>query len=55
MACGVAGEVTIEGTRLDHLEMVVLKLGEMGLDVSPTPDGLWAAATSGCRPSTWRR
>src|SRR6266513_1674176 len=43
MACGVAGgEVTVEGTRLDHLEMVVLKLGEMGLDVSPTPDGLTA-------------
>ena len=43
MACGIAGgEVTIEGTRLEHLEMVVLKLGEMGLDVSPTPDGLWA-------------
>jgi UDP-N-acetylglucosamine 1-carboxyvinyltransferase len=43
MACGVAGgEVTIEGTRLEHLEMVVLKLGEMGLEVSPTPDGLWA-------------
>ena len=43
MACGVAGgEVTVEGTRLDHLEMVALKLGEMGLDVSPTPDGLSA-------------
>jgi UDP-N-acetylglucosamine 1-carboxyvinyltransferase len=43
MACGVAGgEVTIEGTRLEHLEMVALKLGEMGLQVSPTPDGLWA-------------
>ena len=43
MACGVAGgEVTVEGTRLDHLEMVALKLGEMGLVVSPTPDGLSA-------------
>jgi UDP-N-acetylglucosamine 1-carboxyvinyltransferase len=43
MACGVAGgEVTIEGTRLEHLEMVALKLGEMGLDVSRTPDGLCA-------------
>jgi UDP-N-acetylglucosamine 1-carboxyvinyltransferase len=43
MACGVAGgEVTVEGTRIDHVEMVALKLGEMGLDVSPTPDGLWA-------------
>ncbi len=43
MACGVAGgEVTIEGTRMEHLEMVALKLSEMGLQVSPTPDGLWA-------------
>lgn len=43
MACGVAGgEVTIEGTRLEHLEMVALKLGEMGLEVSRTPDGLCA-------------
>jgi UDP-N-acetylglucosamine 1-carboxyvinyltransferase len=43
VACGVAGgEVTVEGTRIEHLEMVALKLGEMGLDVSPTPDGLWA-------------
>ena len=43
MACGVAGgEVTLEGTRIEHLDMVVLKLGEMGLQVSPTPDGLWA-------------
>jgi UDP-N-acetylglucosamine 1-carboxyvinyltransferase len=43
MACGVAGgEVTVEGTRTEHLEMVVLKLGEMGLRVSPTPDGISA-------------
>ncbi|HMF83186.1 MAG TPA: UDP-N-acetylglucosamine 1-carboxyvinyltransferase [Acidimicrobiia bacterium] len=43
MACGVVGgEVTIEGTRLEHLEMVALKLAEMGLEVAPTPDGLWA-------------
>jgi UDP-N-acetylglucosamine 1-carboxyvinyltransferase len=43
MACGVAGgEVTVEGTRIEHLEMVILKLGEMGLRVTPTPDGLWA-------------
>jgi UDP-N-acetylglucosamine 1-carboxyvinyltransferase len=43
MACGVAGgEVTVEGTRIEHLEMVALKLGEMGLDVCPTPDGLSA-------------
>src|SRR2546421_436369 len=41
--CGAAGgEVTGEGTRTEPLEMVVLKLGEMGLRVSPTPDGISA-------------
>jgi UDP-N-acetylglucosamine 1-carboxyvinyltransferase len=41
MACGIAGgEITIEGTRLEHLDMVVRKLGEMGLEVSPAVDGL---------------
>ncbi|MCZ7525110.1 MAG: UDP-N-acetylglucosamine 1-carboxyvinyltransferase [Acidimicrobiia bacterium] len=45
MACGMAGgEISVEGTRLEHLEMVVLKLAEMGMRVSPTPDGLWARA-----------
>jgi UDP-N-acetylglucosamine 1-carboxyvinyltransferase len=43
MACGIAGgEIELVGTRLDHLEIVVMKLGEMGMRVSPTPDGLWA-------------
>ena len=42
MACGMAGgEITLLGARMEHLEMVVLKLGEMGLKVSPTADGLW--------------
>ncbi|HUF85178.1 MAG TPA: UDP-N-acetylglucosamine 1-carboxyvinyltransferase, partial [Acidimicrobiia bacterium] len=45
MACGIAGgEIAVEGTDLAHLEMVVVKLGEMGLKVSRTPDGLWARA-----------
>ena len=45
MACGIAGgEIVVEGTELTHLEMVALKLGEMGLEVSPTPDGLRARA-----------
>lgn len=46
MACGIAGgEIELVGTRLDHLEIVVMKLGEMGMRVSPTPDGLWARST----------
>ncbi len=45
IACGIAGgEIELVGTRLEHLEMVVIKLGEMGMRVSPTPDGLWARA-----------
>jgi UDP-N-acetylglucosamine 1-carboxyvinyltransferase len=45
MACGIAGgEITIEGARIEHLELVAMKLGEMGLKVSPTPDGMWARA-----------
>ena len=45
MACGIAGgEITLEGVRLEHLEMVATKLGEMGMRVSPTPDGIWASA-----------
>jgi len=45
MACGIAGgEIAIEGTDLAHLEMVAVKLGEMGLKVSRTPDGVWTRA-----------
>jgi len=45
MACGIAGgEATLLGARLDHVETVVMKLSEMGLQVSETPDGLWARA-----------
>ncbi|MDP9387709.1 MAG: UDP-N-acetylglucosamine 1-carboxyvinyltransferase [Actinomycetota bacterium] len=38
------GEITIEGARADHMDMLLLKLGEMGLRTSPTGEGLWAAA-----------
>ena len=45
MACGIAGgEIELVGTRLEHLEIVVSKLCEMGMRVSPTSDGLWALA-----------
>jgi UDP-N-acetylglucosamine 1-carboxyvinyltransferase len=45
MACGIAGgEIELTGVRPEHLELVTLKLGEMGMRVSPTPDGLWAHA-----------
>jgi UDP-N-acetylglucosamine 1-carboxyvinyltransferase len=43
MACAVAGgDLVLEGIPLTHLEMVVAKLGEMGMEITPTPDGLQA-------------
>ncbi|HET9727836.1 MAG TPA: UDP-N-acetylglucosamine 1-carboxyvinyltransferase [Acidimicrobiia bacterium] len=45
MACGVAGgEIELVGVRPDHLDIVVMKLCEMGMRISPTSDGLWALA-----------
>jgi UDP-N-acetylglucosamine 1-carboxyvinyltransferase len=50
MACGIAGgEIELHGVRLEHLEMVVMKLGEMGMRVSPTPDGIWAFSSKRLR------
>jgi UDP-N-acetylglucosamine 1-carboxyvinyltransferase len=36
------GEITLRGARPDHMDMLCLKLGEMGMRISPTADGLWA-------------
>jgi UDP-N-acetylglucosamine 1-carboxyvinyltransferase len=45
MACGMTGgEIELIGTRPEHIEVVVMKLCEMGMRVSPTNDGLWARA-----------
>ena len=42
-AVGVAGgEITLEGARPDHMTMLMQKLGEMGMRISPDPHGLWA-------------
>jgi UDP-N-acetylglucosamine 1-carboxyvinyltransferase len=47
MACGIAGgEIELVGIRAEHLEIVVMKLCEMGMRVSPTSDGLWARGPS---------
>jgi UDP-N-acetylglucosamine 1-carboxyvinyltransferase len=44
-AVGMAGgEITVEGARHDHLDMLIEKLGEMGVRVAPCPGGLWAAS-----------
>ena len=43
-AVGIAGgEVTLEGARPDHMDMLTLKLGEMGVRTSPTGGGIWAS------------
>jgi UDP-N-acetylglucosamine 1-carboxyvinyltransferase len=45
MAVGITGgDAMLLGGRIDHVETVVMKLGEMGLQVTPTPDGLEARA-----------
>ncbi len=44
-AAGLAGgEVVVEDARIDHMEMLARKLGEMGITVDQTPDGLSAAS-----------
>lgn len=44
-ALGVAGgELTLIGARHDHMDMLVAKLGAMGMRISPTDEGLWAMA-----------
>jgi UDP-N-acetylglucosamine 1-carboxyvinyltransferase len=42
-AVGMAGgEVSIAGARAEHMDMLIHKLGEMGLRISSGADGLWA-------------
>ncbi|HUQ40573.1 MAG TPA: UDP-N-acetylglucosamine 1-carboxyvinyltransferase [Acidimicrobiales bacterium] len=44
-AVGLAGgEITVEGARADHMELLIQKLGDMGMRISPTSSGLWASA-----------
>jgi UDP-N-acetylglucosamine 1-carboxyvinyltransferase len=43
-AVGIAGgEITIEGARPDHMDMVIQKMADMGVRVSPSSTGLWAS------------
>lgn len=44
-AVGAAGgEVTLEGAQAAHMDMLVHKLGEMGMRISPQTGGIWAMA-----------
>lgn len=50
-ALGVAGgEIHLRGARLDHIDLLVEKLGMMGLRVSPEPGGIWAMAGERPKP-----
>jgi UDP-N-acetylglucosamine 1-carboxyvinyltransferase len=45
-AVGIAGgEVTIEGARPEHMDMVIQKMADMGVRVSPSSTGLWASSS----------
>lgn len=49
-AVGVAGgEVTLQGARADHMDMLMAKVGDMGMRISPDGDGLWVMAPSRLR------
>lgn len=44
-AVGISGgEITLTGARADHMDMLMAKLGDMGMRISPTSDGIWASA-----------
>jgi UDP-N-acetylglucosamine 1-carboxyvinyltransferase len=44
-ALGVAGgEITLDGARADHMDMLIEKLSEMGMRISPSNEGIWAMA-----------
>ncbi len=49
-AVGLAGGgVTIRGARLDHMDMLAEKLGEMGVHVSSVEDGIWVTSVGRTR------
>jgi UDP-N-acetylglucosamine 1-carboxyvinyltransferase len=50
IALGAAGgEIQVKGARADHMDMLIAKLGEMGMRISPEADGLWAMASERLR------
>jgi UDP-N-acetylglucosamine 1-carboxyvinyltransferase len=49
-ALGAAGgEITLTGARADHMDMLMQKLGDMGMRISPDSSGVWAMAPSRLR------
>lgn len=44
-AVGLAGgEVLVEGARPDHMDMLMAKMGEIGVRTSPSSSGIWVAS-----------
>jgi UDP-N-acetylglucosamine 1-carboxyvinyltransferase len=44
-AVGLAGgEVLVERARPDHMDMLVAKMGEIGVRISPSPSGIWVSS-----------
>lgn len=51
-ALGVAGgELTLTHTRVDHMEMLIDRMGAMGIRISPDGEDLWAMARSRPKPA----
>ncbi len=52
-AVGIAGgELTMHNTRADHLELLIERMGTMGMRISPEGDSLWAMSRSRPRATT---
>jgi UDP-N-acetylglucosamine 1-carboxyvinyltransferase len=43
------GEVTVQGAREDHMDLLTAKLGDMGVRISPTTGGLWVSSSKRLR------
>jgi UDP-N-acetylglucosamine 1-carboxyvinyltransferase len=43
------GEISLDGARPDHMDMFLKKLGDMGVRVAPSSEGLWASSRSRLR------
>jgi UDP-N-acetylglucosamine 1-carboxyvinyltransferase len=43
------GEIEIDDARADHMDMVIAKLGDMGVRVAPTSRGLWVRGSGSIR------
>lgn len=52
-AVGAAGgELLLRGARAEHMQLLVAKLGEMGVRVAPDAGGIWASASGRARSTS---